>query len=346
MVDCCSNDYLGFSQHPALKQAASEAIERYGTGTGGSRLIGGTLPLHQQLEERLARFKQCEAALVFNSGYQGNVGLLSALVDRHDTIFADRLNHASLNDGALLSRARLVRYPHLDMDTLEKRLQESEGIKWLVSDTVFSMDGDQAPLKRLYDLACNYDAWLVLDEAHATGIFGDQHRSGLWETTGLPMDSRVIVTGTFSKALGSFGAYVAGAQTVINTLINKSHGFIYSTALPPAVIAANLKVLDLVEQDPGPTQTLWDNVGLFCRLLQEAGIDVVGQSPIIPLQVGDEERALAYSKKLFERGFFVQAIRPPTVPDGQSRLRITLGTGHTPAQIQELARALVKVMTS
>lgn len=342
VIDFCSNDYLGLSRHPRLVEATIAATMQYGTGTGGARLIGGTTILHAQLEEAVAAFKQVPRALVFNSGYQANVGVLSALVSRGDTIFADRLNHASLVDGALLSRCKLVRYPHLDMAVLAERLAQAPGTgqRFIVTDTVFSMDGDLAPLADLFALAEQYNAWLILDEAHATGVFGEHHQSGLWETTGIGHHPNVIQIGTFSKALGSFGAYVAASKTVIETLIQSSRSFIYSTSLPPGVIAANLAAVDLVMTDPSHTRQLWDNVRVFQQYCQEKQIPLTSQSPIMPIILGDSQRALAVAEQLLAAGFYVQAIRPPTVPEGTARLRITLCANHTRQQLEQLANCL------
>lgn len=346
-VDFCSNDYLGFSRHPRLIEAARETLEGYGTGTGGARLIGGTLDLHAHLEEQLALFKGTEAALLFNSGYQANLGLLSALVGRHDLIFSDRLNHASLVDGAMLSRGKLVRYPHLDVGWLEERLRLSpKGVgKFIVTDTVFSMDGDLAPLETLFDLATRYDAWLILDEAHATGVFGPHFRSGLWEATGLGPQERVIQMGTFSKALGGFGAYVAASRDVVETLAQFSRSFIYSTSLPPAVVGGNLAAIELLRSDATRTNALWGNVRAFLQQTEAIGLPLKGESPVIPLLVGEEAVALEYGKALLEAGFYVQPIRPPTVPDGTARLRITLSALHTTEHIQQLVSALKGIQT-
>ncbi len=342
VLDFCNNDYLGLSHHPALIKASAEALEKYGTGTGGARLIGGTLDLHTQLETKIAQFKQTEAALVFNSGYQANVGVLSGLIHRNDVTFADRLNHASLVDGALLSRSRLVRYPHLDMVALKTALEKTDRAtrKFIVTDTIFSMDGDQAPLTELFALAEQFDAWFILDEAHATGIFGNTHRSGLWETTQLGPQQRVIQIGTFSKALGSFGAYVAASQDVIDSLIQFSRSFVYSTSLPPAVIAANLAALELIQTNPTFTQQLWENIHYFHQCLADREISLPIQGPIIPLIIGETDKTLHETQRLLELGFYVQGIRPPTVPEGTSRLRITLTAKHTPQQISELVQAL------
>lgn len=349
VVDCCSNDYLGLSAHPRLIAASREALEQYGTGSGGSRLIGGTLDLHIALEDTLARFKGTEAALVFNSGYQANISLLSGLVERHDWVFADKYNHASLVDGAILSRAKVVRYPHLDMGFLENALKKAPlgSTKWIVTDTIFSMDGDAAPLQTLYNLARQYNAWLILDEAHATGIFGDRHRSGLWETTGIGPSERVIQMGTFSKALGGFGAYVAGSRQVVQAMLQFCRGFIYSTALPPAVIAANHAAVLEVMDSPNHTARLWTNIRYFESKAREAlpeGTLAFIQSPIVPVILGNPEITMHSAQQLLDSGYYVQGIRPPTVPEGTSRLRITLSANHNQAQIDGLISVLQAIL--
>lgn len=342
VLDFCHNDYLGLSHHPKLKAAAQEAVDRYGAGTGGARLIGGTWEIHTRLEAHVAAFKQTPAALVFNSGYQANVGILSGLAGRHDVILADKLNHASLVDGAILSRAKHIRYPHLDTEALEKHLKALPRTvrRFIVTDTVFSMDGDCAPLADLFDLADRYDAWLVLDEAHATGVFGLQHRSGLWETTGLGHHDRVIQVGTFSKALGSFGAYVAASHDVIDSLVQFSRSFVYSTSLPPAVIMANQAALDVLSTEPCHTERLWESIRTFQDAMADSGVPVRMYSAIAPVVLGDAGTTVDMAQTLLDAGFYVQAIRPPTVPEGTARLRITLSASHEAAQIKALVGAL------
>jgi 8-amino-7-oxononanoate synthase len=339
VVDFCSNDYLGFSKHPKLLQAAQQALSSYGLGTGGSRLIGGTHPLHVQLEKAVCHFKKTEAALLFNTGYQGNLTVITALADRHSVIYSDKLNHASIVDGCLLSRAKIIRYPHLDLDFLERALQQtpSKTLKLIITDSVFSMDGDIAPLKALFALAERYDALLLIDEAHGTGVFGQEKHSGVWETTGLTSD-RVLQFGTFSKALGGFGAYLAGHSTLIETCIQRGRGFIYSTSLPASICAANLAALQLLQVDKEPVERLWQNIRHFNHHAENLG--VTASSPIIPLPA--KENAMILAQALFESGFFVQAIRPPTVPE--ARLRITLSAKHTFSQIEGLI-AVLSLMT-
>lgn len=311
-VDFSSNDYLGLSAHPSLVAAAQEALARYGVGAGASRLMSGNLALHQDLEEALAAFKGTEAALVFSSGYQANTGILPALVDRHDVIFADQLSHASLLDGALLSRAKLVRFRHNDVGHLADLLatqREQFQRALIVTESIFSMDGDRAPLARLVALKAQYGCRLYVDEAHATGIFGT-HGAGCVDEDGLT-DRVEFIMGTFSKALGGFGAYLAASRLTVDFLINAAHSFIYSTALPPAVIAANLAVLHVCREEPERRTALRQQADRFRAALQAQGWTTGGESQIIPVLVGDSARALALSATLTERGFRVLAVRPP-----------------------------------
>jgi 8-amino-7-oxononanoate synthase len=239
-----------------------------------------------------------------------------------------------------------VRYLHLDLGALEKGLAEATvgNKKFIVTDTVFSMDGDLAPLTELYDLAVKYEAWLILDEAHATGLYGGDHRSGLWETTGLGHRERVIQVGTFSKALGSFGAYVAGSREVIDMLVQFSRSFVYSTSLPPAVVGANREALRVVTEDGEPTARLWENIRFFAAEMSRYGIDLPVQGAIFPIAIGEVARTLDCADRLLKAGFYVQAIRPPTVPEGTARLRVTLSAVHTPEQVKALAEALGTIL--
>lgn len=346
VVNFSSNDYLGLAHDARLQAASVEALGQYGTGSAGSRLITGTGPLVQVLESTLAGFKQAEAALVFNSGYQANVAILQALLTPEDRVFCDKLNHASLMDGCLWSGARWSRYRHLDLAQLEARLQKAPvaARKWIVTDSVFSMDGDYPDLRALADLAESYQALLLVDEAHATGLYGDTRSSGLCEQYGV--SGRVALQmGTFSKALGGFGAYVAGPRTLIDTLVNRSRGFIYSTALPPGVWAAALEAVRLVQADCTMKSRLWSNVRRLETLLRAAGLSAfvpsgAFRSAIVPFVVGDNVNTLALSDALLEAGYFVQGIRPPTVPPGTARLRIALSAAHTETDLQGLVTAL------
>jgi 8-amino-7-oxononanoate synthase len=348
-VNFSSNDYLGLVCDPRLQDAAIEAIRRYGTGSSASRLISGTNELVVSLERAVARFKQTEAALVFNSGYQANVSILQAVLQPGDWVFCDKLNHASLMDGCMLSGARWTRYKHLDLKNLEARLQKApaDARKWIVTDSVFSMDGDYPDLAALVDLAEHYNALVMVDEAHATGIYGEQRHSGLCEQFGV--GSRVALQmGTFSKALGGAGAYVAGSKVMVDTLVNFARGFIYSTALPPATIGAAAEAIRLVQTDGSMRARLWQNMALFTQCIQQGGLServvLPLPSPIIPVLIGDSAQAVRVSQALLEQGFLVQGIRPPTVPPGTARLRIALSASHTPEQIEGLVMALAGVM--
>lgn len=337
-----SNDYLGLSRDPRLAEAAIEAIGRYGTGTGSSRLIAGTNRLVMRLEETLAAFKGTEAALVFNSGYQANVAILQAVLQPGDYVFCDRLNHASLMDGVLLSGAKWTRYRHLDLRHLEEKLAKTprETRKWIVTDSVFSMDGDYPDLKAVADLAEQYGAMTLVDEAHATGLYGERKRSGLCETFGVS-DRITLQMGTFSKALGGAGAYVAGSRVMIDTMINKARGLIYSTAMPPASMAAALKAVEIVQTDASLRDRLWENIRHFALACAERGVEIPTlKSPIAPVLVGGSAVALAHGQALLEAGYFVQAIRPPTVPANTARLRVTITAVHKPEHLDGLAERL------
>lgn len=341
----CSNNYLGLAEHPALAQAAAEAALQYGASSAASRLVSGSQPLHELLEKKVADWKGTETALVFNSGYAANTGIIAALAGRGDIIFSDRLNHASIIDGALLSGARLVRYPHNDIQALASLLEQHQtnGLRLIVSDGVFSMDGDIAPLAALADLAEQHQALLMVDDAHAGGVLGQQGR-GAVEFFGLT--GRVAVQmGTFGKALGSYGAYAACSGLVREYLINKARSLIFSTSLPPAVLAASCAAVDLVQSEEGERlrQRLADNGQLLRSLLRSAGCAVPeGTTPIVPLLVGDAEATVVFSSRLLEEGLFVQGIRPPTVPVGTSRLRCTLMASHTPDQIRLAAATIIR----
>lgn len=351
VVNFSSNNYLGLAQDPRLKAAAVNAIEQYGVGSGAARLISGTNELYEALEEDIARFKSAETALVFNSGYQANVGLLQALVGPKDWVFCDKLNHASLVDGCLLSGARWTRYRHLDLNHLEDRLRQADAKaspsckKWIVTDSLFSMDGDSVDLQALVTLAEQYGAALLVDEAHATGVYGSREPSKPSRNSGLSeyfgVSQRVdLQMGTLSKGLGGFGAYVAGSKILIDTLVNRARSFIFSTALPPPVIGAAIKAVELVQTDESMKQALWDNVACLRRLAAQAGLPLQSESPVFPLVLGDAPKTMAVCRKLLEAGYFVQGIRPPTVPEGTARLRITLSAAHTPVQIEGLVQAL------
>ena len=341
----CSNNYLGLADHPALARAASKAASSFGFGAGASRLVSGTMDLHCELEERLAKFKRAERCLLFNSGYHANIGVLSSLASENDVIYSDALNHASIIDGVRLSRATARIYPHLDVTALEKmmRTETVKGRKIIVTDGVFSMDGDVAPLDELVKLKRRYDALLVVDEAHATGVVGPGGR-GLAAEFGLDHEVDISV-GTLGKALGSFGAFAAGRSEMIEWLINTARSFIFTTALPPPVVAASIAALDVMEREPERIEALKKNARYVRRRMVEIGFDLRENGiPIIPLIIGDSAKAVNFAAELFEEGIFCQAIRPPSVPAGSSRLRITVMATHTRAHLDRAVDAISKVI--
>ncbi len=336
----CSNNYLGLAEHPVLKQASAEAAASFGASSGASRLVSGSMPLHEELETEVADWKGTEAALLFNSGYAANTGVIAALAGRGDVIFSDRLNHASIIDGALLSGARLVRYPHNDAQALDKLMKKhgGNGLRLIVTDALFSMDGDIAPLAQLADCARLNDALLMVDDAHGGGILGEQGR-GTADLLGVAaaVDIRM---GTFGKALGSFGAYIATSRLLRDYLINRARSFVFSTSLPPAVTAASLKALRLVRSADGELLRgrLAENVSLFRGLLRGEGFVIPDlPTPIIPIKVGDPLTTMEFSSRLLKREILLQGIRPPTVPPGTSRLRCTVMALHRPEQLQRAA---------
>lgn len=335
-----SNNYLGLADHPALKHAAQEAIARFGCGAGASRLISGNMALHQQLEQRLAIFKQTEAALVFPSGYHANIGVITALMGPEDIIFSDALNHASIIDGCRLSRARVQIFRHRDMEHLAELLAASprSGQRLIVTDSVFSMDGDVAPLTDIVALARRHQAWVMVDEAHGTGVFGPRG-AGVVEELGLE-NAIDIQMGTLGKALGGAGAYVAGCQELIEWLINRARSFVYTTGIPPAVAASALAALDIVIHEPERRKQLWDNTAFLWQGLTELGYRLgPTRSPILPVLIGSASQTMALAEALLQRGIFAQGIRPPTVPDGTSRLRVTPMATHTRSQLEQALAA-------
>lgn len=343
VLNLCSNNYLGLADDQRLKDAAIEAVKEYGAGAGASRLVTGTMTLHRALEEKLAAFKETEACLVFNSGYTANIGIISALVKRGDVVFSDRLNHASIIDGIILSRAELLRYPHRDINALATMLEKTtcSGKKLIVTDSVFSMDGDIAPLKELIGLAERHNCLLMIDEAHATGVLGKNGRGAL-EHLGLEdKKANIIQMGTLSKAAGGFGAFVCAKQSLIDYLINHSRAFIYTTALPPSVVAADSKAIEIIQDEPCLRLRLRENIEWFRRSLRAMGFAVSDDpTPIIPLMTKEPDVTMDFSKRLFEQGVFVQGIRPPTVASGQCRLRLTLTATHTKEELQGALEAM------
>ena len=340
----CSNDYLGLANHPAVIKSLQSVAERFGVGSGASHLVNGHSSEHHALEEELAAFCGRERALLFSTGYMANLGAITALVGQGDAVFEDRLNHASLLDAGLLSSARFQRFLHNDLDNLQTRLEKTEAArKLIVVDGVFSMDGDFAPLPQLAQLAQQHNAWLMVDDAHGFGCFG-QRGGGTAEHFGLTQAQLPILMGTLGKAFGTFGAFIAGSEVLIETLIQFARPYIYTTAMPPAVAAATRTSLQLLQQESWRREHLQQLIARFRHGAAEIGLQLLDSaSPIQPIILGDEARALAFSEELAARGFLVIAIRPPTVPVGSSRLRVTLSAAHSVAQVDALLNALTDI---
>lgn len=329
-----SNNYLGLTHDLRVQQAAKYAVEQYGTGSGGARLTSGTFPLFNELELGIADFKHTEQALVFNTGYMANVGTITALMNKNSIIISDELNHASIIDGCRLSGARIERYNHKDIEHAEHILKNYKSShKMIITDGVFSMDGDIAPLDKLYELGKEYNALLMVDDAHSTGVLGNgrgtAHHFGLTDVD--------VQLGTLSKALGSVGGYVAGRKELIEYLVNYSRSFIFSTALSPADIGAALEALTIVKNEPLVVEQLNENTAYMANKLQSMGIECDDETPIFPIIVGDNERALSLAYELELRGIIITAIRPPTVPVGESRLRMTVTAAHSQEQLDYVA---------
>jgi glycine C-acetyltransferase/8-amino-7-oxononanoate synthase len=342
----CSNNYLGLADHPRVRQAAAEAAMRWGAGAGASRLISGNMKLHRSLEGRLAEFEQKESALLFGSGYLANTGVISALAGSGDVVYSDELNHASIIDGCRLSRAETFVYRHGDTEHLAWGMRARRGRRsMIVTDGLFSMDGDLAPLPDLVRLARDNASLLVVDEAHGTGTMGPGGR-GAAAALGVA-DEVDVVVGTLGKALGGYGAYVCAGHDVIDWLVNASRPFIFSTAPPPPAAAAALAALELVASHPHRIGRLQENAALLRRALADEGLEVTpGESQIIPVIVGDAHRTMELCEGVLERGVFAQGIRPPTVPDGSSRLRMTVMATHRAAELRHAAKVVGSVARS
>lgn len=343
----CSNDYLGLAGHPAIAQAAQEALQQYGTGSGASHLISGHSYYHNELENRLAAFTGRQRAVLFSTGYMANLGVISALVGRNDLVLHDYLNHASLLDGGILSRAKFKRFSHVDMQALEQQLSASEAKrKLVVTDGVFSMDGDLAPLDQMSSLVSQRNGWLMVDDAHGFGVLGKKG-GGLVEACNLSVDQVPVLVGTLGKAFGTFGAFVAGSEALIETLIQFSRSYIYTTALPPSIAAASLVSLEIVERESWRREKLNRLIAQFRKGAQQIGLQLMDSStPIQPVLINDDQRVMTINSRLKEYGFLVGAIRPPTVPQGSGRLRITFSAEHTEEQVERLLDALDKVVGS
>jgi 8-amino-7-oxononanoate synthase len=341
LINFCSNDYLGLANHPEINQALKKAVDQYGTGSGASHLISGHSTAHQQLEEQLADFTGRPRALIYSTGYMANMGTINALVGRHDLVLQDQLNHASLLDGGHLSRATSQRYKHSDLDNLQQRLEQTTATrKLIVTDGVFSMDGDLAPLAQLSEIAAAHNGWLMVDDAHGFGVLGKQG-GGLVEELNLSCEQVPVLVGTLGKSFGTFGAFVAGSETLIESLIQFSRSYIYTTAMPPAIAAATLTSLKIVREETWRREKLASLITQFRRGAEQIGLQLMDSlTPIQPVVINDDQKVMQISAALREQGFLVGAIRPPTVPVGSGRLRITLSADHSEQQVDQLLNAL------
>jgi 8-amino-7-oxononanoate synthase len=330
-----SNNYLGLANDLHLVYAAETILHEFGVGSSGSRLTTGHTDWHQKIEGRISSFKQTEAALLFSSGYLANVGVLSSLPEKGDVILSDQLNHASIIDGCRLSKAVTVVYNHIDMDDLEEKLKETASYqrRFIVTDGIFSMDGTIAPLDQIIALAKRYHAYVIVDDAHATGVLGENGR-GTSEYFGVDPD---VVIGTLSKAIGTEGGFVAGSQVLIDFLLNHARTFIFQTAMPPLICAASYAALEIIEESNERRRLLFSNVKKIKTSLKEMGYIVKGDlTPIIPVIIGDPKAAVIFAEKLQENGIYAPAIRPPTVPEGESRIRLTVTSDHCLKEIDYL----------
>jgi 8-amino-7-oxononanoate synthase len=341
LINFCSNDYLGLAGHPDIAAALKAGVDQYGTGSGASHLISGHSTAHQHLEEQLAAFTGRPRALLFSTGYMANLGVINALVNRHDLVLEDQLNHASLLDGGHLSRADYKRYKHNNMQQLDYLLEQSTASrKLIVTDGVFSMDGDLAPLPEMSAVAAQHSGWLMVDDAHGVGVLGATG-AGIVEQQGLTVEQVPILMGTLGKSFGTFGAFVAGSEALIETLIQFARTYIYTTALPPAIAAASSASLQLVRREHRRREHLQQLIQRFRDGAQQLGLQLMdSQTPIQPLLINNDQLVMEVNQQLRSRGFMVGAIRPPTVPAGSGRLRITLSASHSNQQIDQLLDAL------
>lgn len=342
-----SNDYLGLANHPAVKEAAAQAIQQYGVGAGAARLISGTQSPHHELELALATWKDAEAALCFGSGYLANLGLLTSLAGPKDLILADRLCHASLIDGCRLSRARLRIFHHADAAHVERLLKRRPAVRrtLIVTDGLFSMDGDLAPLRDLARLADRYECLLVVDDAHGTGVMGTQGRGSL-EACGVEADVPFHMA-TLGKALGTSGAYVVGSESFVRFLLNTARTFLFTTAPPAAIAAATIAALGILQREPHRRARLWNNRDVLFQGLTQMGLTLTASnSPILPIVIGDETRTLGVAQALLERGIYAPAIRPPTVPQGSSRIRLTVTAEHSRSHLDQVLHAFQDILQS
>ena len=345
VINLSSNNYLGLTTHPKLRQKAIEAIEKFGVGSGAVRTIAGTMKIHMELEDRIARFKKTEAAVVFQSGFTANAGSVAAILGKDDLIVSDELNHASIIDGCRLSRATIKVFKHKDLTDCEQVLRETanwNGRKLLITDGVFSMDGDIAPLPQLCDLAEKYNCIMMIDDAHASGVLG---RNGRGTVDHFNMHGRVdIQVGTLSKAIGALGGYVCGSRGLIEYLYHRARPFLFSTSHPPSVAASCLAAFELLEESDGLIQKLWENTKFFKKRLTELGFNTgMSETPITPIIVGDAARAFAFSRNLFEEGVFAQAVGFPTVPEGKARIRTIVTATHARSELERALDILERV---
>ena len=342
VINLASNNYLGLANHPKLREAAIDAIKRYGAGSGAVRTISGTMSLHVELEERIAAFKHVEASVVFQSGFTANAGTVSAILTADDHIISDELNHASIIDGCRLSRAKIHVFRHRDVVAAEEKLASLEGVpghRLLITDGVFSMDGDIGPLPELVAIAERHGAIMMVDDAHASGVLG---RGGRGAVDRFGLHGRVdIQVGTLSKAVGVLGGYVCGSRDLIEFLHLRARPFLFSTSHPPAVTAACLAAFDLMENEPERVERLWKNTSRFREALRSAGLDTgASETPIVPVMVGEARKAHAYSQMLFDSGVFATGIGYPTVPEGKARVRTIVTAAHTDEQLDRAAEIL------
>ena len=341
LINFCSNDYLGLAGHPDISLALKQAADIYGTGSGASHLVSGHSVVHRELEEQLAEFTGRPRALLFSTGYMANIGAINALIGRRDLVLQDQLNHASLLDGGRLSQADFKRYKHVDMASLEQRLEQSSAErKLIVTDGVFSMDGNLAPLREISALAEKHRAWLMVDDAHGVGVLGQQG-GGLVEQLNMTVEQVPVLVGTLGKSFGTFGAFVAGSEALIETLIQYSRSYIYTTALPPAIAAATLASLKIVREETWRRDKLGHLIARFRCGAEQIGLQLAeSNTPIQPVLINNDEKVMQVGQQLRSAGFLVGAIRPPTVPVGTGRLRITFSADHSEEQVDQLIAAL------
>ncbi len=349
VINLASNNYLGLCDHPKLREAAIQAVKDYGVGSGAVRTIAGTMKIHMELEEKIARFKNVEACVVFQSGFTANAGTVSAILGKEDFIISDELNHASIIDGARLSRAKIKVFRHKDAahaEELLKEIQNEPGHKLIITDGVFSMDGDIGPVDKLADLAEKYNAIMMVDDAHASGVLG---RNGRGSVDHFHCHGRVdIQVGTLSKAIGALGGYVCGSKDLIDYLYHRARPFLFSTSHPPSVAAACIAAFDILENEPERIQRLWDNTAYFKQQLGNAGFDIGGkttpasETPVTPIIIGDGRLTMEFSRALFEAGVMATGIAFPTVPEGKARIRTIMTSEHTREQLDQALEIITR----